>query len=511
MPKPLHTGNLADLSKVQLIELVTALYVENMELREAKARLVEENRRQTEIITAQADMIAALEQRVDALEHRLALNSKNSSKPPSSDGPSKPRANRTKSQRGKPGRKPGGQPGHKGTTLSQVDNPDEIVDHHPQTCPECQHDLSYCSSQGFVARQVFDLPPPPPLSVTEHRSHKCMCPGCGKLARGTFPEGVTAPVQYGDHIAAMAAYLQTHHCIPDDRLSQVFFDLCGVRVATATLSRLIAKMARKMRSFSDFVREVLCGQQVAVKHLDETGLRVGGRTRWQHVICSLAMSHFRMGSCRGDLLSGVSGITVHDNWVSYGKMEGVAHALCNAHHLRELQALVEIEKEDWASAMQTILLDARKAAEVARENGLDNVAATVIAAINERYDACITKAILFHEGQPPLSPTPIGKTRRGRPKRRTGHNLALRLCDRKADVLRFLRDLRVPFTNNEAEQALRMGKVRMKVSGGFRTMTGAERFCTLRSVIETARKQGWSILETLQMTADQLVQELQPA
>ena len=218
-----------------------------------------------------------------------------------------------------------------------------------------------------------------------------------------------------------------------------------------------------------------------------------------------------MGSCRGDLLSGVSGITVHDNWVSYGKMEGVAHALCNAHHLRELQALVEIEKEDWASAMQTILLDARKAAEVARENGLDNVAATVIAAINERYDACITKAILFHEGQPPLSPTPIGKTRRGRPKRRTGHNLALRLCDRKADVLRFLRDLRVPFTNNEAEQALRMGKVRMKVSGGFRTMTGAERFCTLRSVIETARKQGWSILETLQMTADQLVQELQPA
>ncbi len=321
-----------------------------------------------------------------------------------------------------------------------------------------------------------------------------------------------APVQYGGRIAAVAAYLQTHHCIPDDRLSQVFFDVCGVRIATATLSRLIAKMAHKMRSFSDSVREALCGPKVVVKHLDETGLRVGGRTRWQHVICSPTMSHFRMGSGRGDLLSGVSGIVVHDNWASYGRMEGVEHVLCNAHHLRELQALVDIEKEDWALAMKNILLDARKATEIARENGLDNVSATVIAAINERYDACITKAILFHEGQPPLSPTPIGKTRRGRPKRRTGHNLALRLCDRKADVLRFLNDLRVPFTNNEAEQALRMGKVRMKVSGGFRTMAGADNFCILRSVIETARKQGWSILATLTtMSTDQITLKLKPA
>ena len=469
---PPYASRLEDLSQVQLIGLVTAL-------REGNAHLLGENRRQ-------ADAIAALTQQVEALERRLALNSRNSSKPPSGDGPSKPNArDKKKGRRGKSGRKPGGQPGHKGTTLKQTDTPDEVVDHHPKVCPDCQHDLTQCPSQGFAARQVFDLPPPPPLTVTEHRAHTCTCPGCGKRTRGDFPEGVKAPVQYGDHIAAMASYLQTQHCIPDERLSQIFRDLFGVRISAATLARLIAKVARGARSFTDAVRDALCGAQVVVKHLDETGLRVEGRNRWQHVICSLTMSHFRMGVGRGDLLSGVSGIVVHDNWASYGKMENVVHGLCNAHHLRELQALVDIEKEAWAAMMQVILLDAKKAADTARENGRGHVAANVIKVINERYDACIAQGLSLHENQPPLKPAPPGKATRGRPKRRTGHNLVLRLRDRKADVLRFLTDLRVPFTNNEAERDLRMGKVRIKVSGCFRTPAGAENFCTLRTVIET--------------------------
>ena len=500
-----YASRLEDLSKVQLIGLVKAL-------REDNAHLLEENRRQADMILSQADAIAALEQRIEGLERRLALNSQNSSKPPSGDGPSKPNAQgKKKGRRGKSGRKPGGQPGHKGTTLKQTDTPDEVVDHHPKVCPDCQHDLTQCPSQGFAARQVFDLPPPPPLTVTEHRAHTCTCPGCGKRTRGDFPEGVKAPVQYGDHIAAMASYLQTHHCIPDERLSQIFRDLFGVRISAATLARLIAKVARGARSFTDAVRDALCGAQVVVKHLDETGLRVEGRNRWQHVICSLTMSHFRMGVGRGDLLSGVSGIVVHDNWASYGKMENVVHGLCNAHHLRELQALVDIEKEAWAAMMQVILLDAKKAADTARENGRGHVAANVIKVINERYDACIAQGLSLHENQPPLKPAPPGKATRGRPKRRTGHNLVLRLRDRKADVLRFLTDLRVPFTNNEAERDLRMGKVRIKVSGCFRTPAGAENFCTLRTVIETARKQGWSIIETLQKTPDQLIRKLDPA
>ena len=495
---PPSASRLEDLSKVQLIGLVKAL-------REANTHLGEESRQQ-------AEAIAALEQRIDGLERQLALNSENSSKPPSSDGLTKPTAKGKKDQRGKSDRKPGGQPGHKGTTLKQTDAPDEVVDHHPQACPDCRHDLTQCLSQGFAARQVFDLPPSRRLlSVTEHRAHKCTCPGCGKTARGDFPEGVRAPVQYGDHIAAMASYLQTYHCIPDERLSQVFRDLFGVQISAATLARLIAKVAEGMRPFADAVRDSLCGEQVVVKHLDETGLRVEGQNRWQHVICSLTLSHFRMGVGRGDLLSGVSGIAVHDNWASYGKMEDVVHGLCNAHHMRELQALADIEKEPWAPQMQTILLDAKKAADTALETGLDAVTADVAAAIMRRYDICIEQGLSFHDSQPPLKPAPPGKATRGRPKRRTGHNLALRLRDRKADVLRFLTDLRVPFTNNEAERDLRMGKVRIKVSGCFRTLAGAENFCTLRTVIETARKQGWAIIETLLKTADQLIRKLEPA
>ena len=499
--KPPYATGLEDLSKVQLIALVKAL----QGVQETNAHLAAENRRLK-------DTVCVLEQRVEALERRHALNSRNSSKPPSGDGPSKPNAQgKKKGQRGKSGRKPGGQPGHKGSTLAQTETPDSVVDHHPQVCPDCEHDLTPCPSRGFAARQVFDLPPPPPLAVTEHRAHRCECPGCGKIVRGKFPEGVTGPVQYGHSIAAIASYLQTHHCIPDDRLSQLFFHLCGARISAATVAGLIAKVAKRMQPFTDAVRDALCGPRVVVKHLDETGLRVQGRNRWQHVICSPAMSHFRMGAGRGDVLSGVSGIAVHDNWASYGRMDGVVHALCNAHHLRELQALVDIEKEPWASSMQTVLLDAKKAAETVRQNSSDTVAANVIEAINKRYDACLTDGLSFHESQPPLKPTHTGKATRGRPKRRTGHNLALRLRDRKADVLRFLTDLRVPFTNNEAERDLRMGKVRIKVSGCFRTLAGAEHFCTLRTVIETARKQHWSILETLQMTADQLVHKLEPA
>jgi len=186
--------------------------------------------------------------------------------------------------------------------------------------------------------------------------------------RGTFPEGVRAPVQHGNHVAAMASYLQTCHCIPDDRLSQVFRDLFGVRISAATLARLIAKVAEGMLSFADAARDALCGVRVAVKHLDETGLRVEGRNRWRHVICPLTLSHFRMGAGRGDLLSGASGIAAHDNWASYARMEDVVHGLCNAHHMRELQALVDIEKEAWAAMMQAILLDAKRATASARTN-----------------------------------------------------------------------------------------------------------------------------------------------
>jgi transposase len=361
-------------------------------------------------------------------------------------------------------------------------------------------------AENTVVRQVVDLPAPPPPEVTEHRVHLCRCGQCDAVTRGVFPEGVAGPVQYGPRIAGIASYLQTYHCIPEERLSLVLSDLFGLSAVPATLARLIGRTADRLHPFAKAICKGLSGPQVAVKHLDETGFRVAGKTQWLHVICSPLLSHFRVSSRRGNLLTGVSGLVVHDHWAPYFKMEGVQHVLCNAHHLRELQALIVIEKEPWATNMKTFLLDAKALADTRTDDC--TVGADVMGELLQRYDEILTRAVDFHEAQPPLQTVSDAVKRRGRPKRRTGHNLALRLQKRKAEVIRFLTDPKVPFTNNEAERDLRMGKVRQKVSGCFRVVRGAEIFCSLRTVTCTARKQGWSVIETLMKPSDQLIAEM---
>ena len=213
-------GRLNALSRSDLIDLVMELAEQNALLQARVDELDKHNRLLRE-------QNAFLVQRVDELERRLGMNSSNSGKPPSSDGLAKPAAGekRTRSLRGKSGRKSGGQPGHKGTTLKQVAAPDAVVHHYPDQCTSCNAALSPATATGFAARQVFDLAPPPPLFVTEHRAHTCRCRACGALVRGPFPEAVKAPAQYGDEIAALAAYLQTQHCIPEARLARIFSDL----------------------------------------------------------------------------------------------------------------------------------------------------------------------------------------------------------------------------------------------------------------------------------------------
>ena len=351
---------------------------------------------------------------------------------------------------------------------------------------------------------MFNLPPPPPIVVTEHRAHTCQCHHCGAQTRAAFPEDVTSPAQYGDGIAALAAYLQTLHCIPEKRLAQLILDTYGIKISAATPARLIAKKAKEMNPFAEAVKDQLSGEQTEVKHLDETGLRVAGKTRWIHVLCSIALSYFRLGVSRGDVPKYLLGTAVHDCFTSNWTLKGVKHGVCNSHTLRELKALIEFEKEPWASDMTTILLDAKKIRDIARSQGQEAVEPEAIKEIERRYDACCEQAITVHENQPPLTPE-SEKKKPGRRKRRTGHNLALRFKDLKSNVLLFLNDLTVPFTNNEAERDLRMTKVRQKVSGCFRTDEGAENFCILRTVVETARKQGWDIMQTLKTAPDQLI------
>ena len=317
--------------------------------------------------------------------------------------------------------------------------------------------------------------------------------------------------------------------IPEDRVAQWMNDLFGVAISAATIADIVVRKASALAGFMDAV--VLTQALAApVKHMDETGLRVNKQQLWLHVVCTPTLTHYRVGK-RGDMLSGVAGIVVHDFFKSYYTLDEVVHVLCGAHLLREHQALVEIEKEAWAARMQALLrlgchatnvvrrvlkrmvetnemTEAEKLAlKTARAMVMRRLAA-IAARLERRYDAIVAEAMAFHEALPAFRQPRLRKD--GTPSkwavaRCIGHNLAIRLRDRKAEVLRFLHDLSVPFTNNLAEQAMRMMKVKAKISGCFRSLAGARRFATLRGFIDTTRKRGWSIIEALALDAEGLV------
>lgn len=465
------------------------------------------------LVRAQAAQIAALiadntalKARIGELERQIGLNSSNSGKPPSSDGLKKPA--RVRSLREKSKRKSGGQKGHKGETLRQTAEPDEIENHFPPACAECGAALTpQMAQEGHAARQVFDLPEPQPLIVTEHRAHSCCCAACGATTRAAFPEGVNAPVQYGARIAAFVIYLLHYQLLPEARLVELMADLFGVKLSAATLASMSGACAKRLKGVVETIRDCIAG--APVKHMDETGFRVGGKTQWLHVACTVLLTFYRVCAKRGSLLSdivSVAGVVVHDHWKPYYTLEGVLHALCNAHHLRELKALIEIEKEDWAREMQRLLRRACHAANLARERKVA-LKPRLIQSFKRRFDAIVAEGLAFHEAQPPLAEKAGGK-RRGRAPRRTGHNLLLRFSTRMEDTLRFLHDPAVPFTNNEAERDGRMMKLRQKISGGFRSPEGASDFATIRSFLSTAKKQGWEIIDALTADPENLAKSL---
>jgi transposase len=295
--------------------------------------------------------------------------------------------------------------------------------------------------------------------------------------------------------------------LPEKRLAELMADLFGVKLAAATIARMSRTCAERVGRLIETVRNLVAG--APVKHMDETGFRIGGKTQWLHVASTAFLTFYRVCAKRGSLLANVVGIVVHDHWKPYYTMQGVLHALCNAHHLRELKALVEIEKEAWACKMQRLLRRACHATNLARERGIV-LKPPLIECFDRRYDAILAEGLSFHEAQPPLirTTTKSGGKRRGRTPRRTGHNLLLRLASRKQDTLRFLHDPTVPFTNNQAERDGRMVKLRQKISGGFRSLQGATDFALIRSFVSTAKKQGWNIIEALSRDPSKMANSL---
>jgi transposase len=445
-----------------------------------------------ELIASLRAHIAALEAEVADLRRRLDLDSSNSSKPPSSDGlKKKPRV--AGSLRGRSGKPSGGQTGHEGGTLRQVADPDLVVRHEACACGRCGSRLDAKSATTFEKRQVFDIPERP-LVVTEHQAAIYHCPHCRHVTTAAFPDGVVSPTQYGERIRAAAVYLNVQQLIPEDRVAQALSDLfAAAAICSASIVAWVAKKAGALAPVYQAIGERVA--EAAVRHLDETGYRIAGKLHWLHTTSSLLYTFYRAGEKRGDIPRDLQGgVVVHDHFLPYRAMDRVDHAFCNAHILRELQALIEIDGEPWAEAMRDTLLDANAAVNKARQAGETALPPETVAAFVERYWEAVRLGLSFHRQLPKLEQK---ANTRGRLKQREGQNLLERLKRFKTETLRFLTDFDVPFTNNLAEQDLRMMKVKMKISGAFRTLKGAQIFATLRSVVSTARKQGYNILQIL--------------
>jgi transposase len=446
----------------------------------------------TDLIASLRAQIAALEAQVAELRRRLDLDSSNSSQPPSSDGfKKKPRV--PGSLRGRSGKTSGGQTGHEGGTLRQVANPDAVVRHEACACGHCGLPLDAKSATGHEKRQVFDIPERP-LLVTEHQATIYHCRHCRGETKAAFPEGVVSSTQYGERIRAAAIYLNVQQLIPEDRVAQTLSDLfAAAAICPASIVAWVGKKARQLGPVYEAIGQRVA--EAAVRHLDETGYRIAGKLHWLHTTSSLLFTFYRAGEKRGDIPRDLQGgVVVHDHFMPYRGMDKVDHAFCNAHILRELQALIEIDGETWAEAMRDMLLDANAAVNKAREASQTALPAKTVEAFIARYWEAVRLGLSFHRQLPKL---PQQASARGRPKQREGHNLLERLKTFKTETLRFLTDFEVPFTNNLAEQDLRMMKVKMKISGSFRTLEGAQIFASLRSIVSTARKHGRKILQIL--------------
>jgi len=468
-------------------------------LRAANARLRELLAERDAQLAAQAaaaaelrEQVAGLQAQVADLAARLGQNSGNSSRPPSSDGLAKPAP---KSLRKKTGRKPGRPKGQPGVTMQLSGCPDRVVRHEPACCSRCAGGLAGAAEAGMIRRQVTEIPLVK-AEVTEHRLIGRAC-GCGTVTWGEAPAGVTAPVQYGPRAAALGVYLWHGQFLSRDRACAAMADMFGCTPSPGTLAAMAKKTAGAIAPALDAIITALIESEVA--HFDETGFRVAGKLAWVHsassgkfVLVTVHARRGREGMEAADVLPSFAGIACHDAWKPYDGYADVAgHALCNAHLLRELAAVTETGTAGdviWARQAIDALLELKQAADAAAAAGQDAIDTEVL----EKQGRWLRDAA--------AAGITLNAARRSTLQKKR-HALATRMRDREGDYLRFAHDLRVPFDNNEAEQVIRMSKLRIKVSGCMRSMTGAGTFCVIRSYLATASRHGISWLDALTRAA----------
>lgn len=452
---------------------------------------------QQTVIQQQQAQIDSLTARVKELEDRLATNSRNSSKPPSSDGFSK----QTRSLRQPSSKTSGAQTGHKGKTLALVDIPDSQIIHQALQCARCGSSLLEATAKLCPERrQIFDLPPLR-LQVTEHRTAVKQCLYCHQQNPGSFPQNVPTGASYGAGVKSLLVYLHKQHFIPSQRTCEIFANLFHQPLAQGTLQAAGEFCSQELQEIEELIKEGV--RQAEVAHFDETGMYVQNQRGWLHTASTLGLTHYAYHEKRGrvateeiGILPEFEGRACHDGFRSYLKY-ACRHALCNAHHLRELIFIDEQLGRQWGKQMKELLLEIKGAVDKAKEQGSSELSQLSQSEFVRRYQEILSKGLAVETQEPSLV---SGK--RGRRKQSKAKNLLDRLGKYEEETLAFMKDFAVPFDNNQAERDLRMMKVQQKVSGCFRTKQGAIEFCRIRSYLSTMKKQGHNVLEALRSVFD---------
>jgi transposase len=447
---------------------------------------------QSALITDLRDEVKQKDERIAELEARLGMNSGNSSKPPSTDYPTKPHSSKTNKNKGlgrRKERQSGGQKGHEGTTLEVENAPDTVKECLPSKCASCPH-FSACKDKARLveSRHVLDM-----KIVSLHERYDLYsftCPETGTELKGKFPADVQAPVQYGKEVKTFVVLNEALGLMSSSRLREILGSMGGFAMSDGTVYNMIGDCAKRCKdNVLPQLKDVVLSSDVA--HFDETGLRSNGKNLWAHTSSTknvtLVSAHEKRGK-EGTLAAGVlqnfKGVAVHDCWAAYNddSFSGATHSICGAHIDRECEGVVENKHQRWARRFQLLLGEMYGKKTKLQEAGHTSAPQEMIDEYSKRYDKIIEEAYSRNPWKQPK------RTGRGRFKRGKVLSLIDRLKNLKEQVMRFFTDFKVPFSNNVGEKSFRLFKTKMKVSGGFRSQEGGKNFCAIYSVIDTARK-----------------------
>jgi transposase len=437
------------------------------------------------ILLAATAKIAEQTMEIANLKAQLNQNSKNSSKPPSSDGLKKPKSLRKSS-----GKKAGGQEGHEGSGFKLTQEPDECVSHEPEECLQCPK-LSECQADKTINETRYEIDIVINTTTKAHQAIMVKCPETSEILIGSFPENITSTMQYGVNIEALAVSLNTVGMVSINRTHEILGGVFNVPISTGTISSMISNCAKKVASVVAEIKEAILSEPII--HVDETGTRVDKQTFWAHTASTEKLTYIDVEPSRGKkgmdaigILPKYFGKVIHDCWASYFMFIAIIHGLCNAHLLRELTAVLENTKQAWSQKLIDLLLKMKEVKEEFLAQSRFEAPLELLSKYLQNYDEILSEAL----AQNPIPELEPGKKKK--PKRGKTGALVDRLILRKDQYLLFFTDFSVPFDNNQAERDIRMFKIKQKVSGCFRTFDGARDFAAISSFVGTARKHGIS-------------------